>query len=493
MKRIRKLKNYIFSTWMKAYKRSKNQREIIQEAENYKNEQIKWIKATKFWMQTTKSKYFAAWTIFSQIIKQENQIKEQHKTRVKKMNEFLNRAKQRLTQKDCKEEGELKMNSFNSIVNQDKNLSKKLSQKNNENGNFTLNEKNKEIKRELSSSSFSKDSKSIEAESTPTTIIEDTLSSTNTISNTNNNKKIVTPTTKSSSTITSSSIRKLKLTKPKITKADKKFCEEMEKRNQAILERKRQSEKRRKEKEEKLKKQKEEEERRKEEERKLETQRERQKKIEEKKKAKLEQIEKEKRREKFLRNVARAKEHYQKTLISNYGLYPWIQYRKLIQCDTREAEQSYQIKIKKQFFLHWYSKILNSQSEKEHQALMYYRKKCLKKYFNIYYEVYQEQLMILENCDELYLFNLMKFIWRQWLKRHEEKQEEEREKQEKQEKIADNFAKDYIPKRFLRKWISYYRNKKDEQWREYRKDLLRGKVKEWLSHSILNTKNICQQ
>jgi len=156
---------------------------------------------------------------------QENQIKEQHKTRVKKMNEFLNRAKQRLTQKDCKEEGELKMNSFNSIVNQDKNLSKKLSQKNNENGNFTLNEKNKEIKKELSSSSFSKDSKSIEAESTPTTITEDTLSSTNTISNTNNNKKIVTPTTKSSSTITSSSIRKLKLTKPKITKADKKFCE----------------------------------------------------------------------------------------------------------------------------------------------------------------------------------------------------------------------------------------------------------------------------
>jgi hypothetical protein len=131
-------------------------------------------------------------------------------------------------------------------------------------------------------------------------------------------------------------------------------------------------------------------------------------------------------------------------LISNYGLYPWIQYRKLIQCDTREAEQSYQIKIKKQFFLHWYSKILNSQSEKEHQALMYYRKKYLKKYFNIYYEVYQEQLMILENCDELYLFNLMKFIWRQWLKRHEEKQEEEREKQEKQEKIADNFAKEYL-------------------------------------------------
>jgi len=39
----------------------------MQEAENYKNEQIKMIKATKFWMQNVKSKCFAAWTIFSQI------------------------------------------------------------------------------------------------------------------------------------------------------------------------------------------------------------------------------------------------------------------------------------------------------------------------------------------------------------------------------------------------------------------------------------------
>jgi len=42
-------------------------RELIQEAENYKNEQIKLIKAIKFWMQTTKSKCFVAWTIFSQV------------------------------------------------------------------------------------------------------------------------------------------------------------------------------------------------------------------------------------------------------------------------------------------------------------------------------------------------------------------------------------------------------------------------------------------
>ncbi|KAG4104145.1 hypothetical protein H8356DRAFT_1640010 [Neocallimastix lanati (nom. inval.)] len=497
-----KIKNYIFSTWIKAYKKSKNQRELIQEAENYKNEQIKLIKAIKFWMQTTKSKCFVAWTIFSQVKKQEDQIKEQHKTRVKKMNEFLNREKKRLVEKQ-NQENELKMSQLIEIMNQEKDLSLNLLQTSNKNKSSfstSLNKKEKENEKKnevLSSLSLSssplKDKPSEETATISSTksIEEATLTSlTKSISN---EEALIKPTSnikynKKKNSLLTSSIRNFKSTKPRITKADKKFCEEMEKRNQQILERKRQSEQRRKEKEEKLKKQKEEEARKKEEEIQIELQRERQRRLEEKKKAKLEQIEKEKRREKFLSDNAKAKEHYNKVLILYYGLYPWKQYSWMIKKDNQDAEQMYQIKIKKQFFHQWHKHILDKQSKDENQAIMFYRKKCLKKFFTQYYDFYQEYLMVLDSCDELYCINLMKLVWRQWYKKHEEIQEIERENQEKLEKIADNYAKKYIPKRFLRKWIIYYRNKKDEQWREYRKELLRGKVKEWLSHSTLNSK-----
>ncbi|OUM63799.1 hypothetical protein PIROE2DRAFT_9601 [Piromyces sp. E2] len=101
--------------------------------------------------------------------------------------------------------------------------------------------------------------------------------------------------------------------------------------------------------------------------------------------------------------------------------------------------------------------------------------------------------MVQDNCDEFYLLNLLKSSWKYWMQQHHRKQEEEKKRQEALEEIADNYAKNYVPKRFLRKWATYYRNKKDEQWREYRKELLRGKVKEWLSHSNLNTQTIPPQ
>ncbi|ORX81201.1 hypothetical protein BCR32DRAFT_268416 [Anaeromyces robustus] len=266
----------------------------------------------------------------------------------------------------------------------------------------------------------------------------------------------------------------------------------MEKRNQAILERKRQSEQRRKEKEERLKKQKDEEEKKREQEKKLEIQRERQKRIEERKKAKLEQIEKEKRREKFLKEIAKAKNHYNKTLIFNYGLKPWKQYSKMVKYDEYNSKEIYINKKKKCFFTIWHEKILNKQNEDEYKATNHYRKKCLKKYFTIYFNLYEERLIELDYCDKLYYINIRKTAWNQWILQHKKKQEEETIRQQKLEKIADDYAAKYIPKRFLRNWIAYYRNKKDEQWHEYRKELLRGKVRQWLSHSSLNTQNNCQ-
>jgi len=100
-----------------------------------------------------------------------------------------------------------------------------------------------------------------------------------------------------------------------------------------------------------------------------------------------EQIEKEKRREKFLSDNAKAKEHYNKVLILYYGLYPWKQYSWMIKKDNQDAEQMYQIKIKKQFFHQWHKHILDKQSKDENQAIMFYRKKCLKKFFTQYYDV----------------------------------------------------------------------------------------------------------
>ncbi|OUM63798.1 hypothetical protein PIROE2DRAFT_9600, partial [Piromyces sp. E2] len=198
---------------MKTYKKSKNQRELIEEAENYKNEQIKMIKATKFWMQTTKSKCFAAWTIFSQIKKQENQIKEQHKHRLKKMNEFLSIAKQRLQEKQSQEE-ELKMNRLTEVINQDKDISKKLSKFSKE---ISTSETTKKVHLQTElSTPLSRSSSTPPQSNSPITPSSTTLNNNHKKSSTSNTSLLRTPT---------SSMRKFKSTKPRISKADKKFCE----------------------------------------------------------------------------------------------------------------------------------------------------------------------------------------------------------------------------------------------------------------------------
>lgn len=125
------------------------------------------------------------------------------------MNEFLNIAKQRLKEKQTQEE-ELKMNRLTSLIDQDKILSEKLSVISDNNKSST---KNNEIQKpiSMSSSSPSLENKPLEIE-TPSTVKSSSLA----IPNKNSTKK---------TTKTISSIKKFKSTKPKITKADKKFCE----------------------------------------------------------------------------------------------------------------------------------------------------------------------------------------------------------------------------------------------------------------------------
>jgi len=111
------------------------------------------------------------------------------------MNEFLNIAKQRLQEKQSQEE-ELKMSRLTSIIDQDKNLTKKITKLSQENQSLVEKMNNKSNENStvtLEKSSHPRVSTSVKTATKPL------------------------PTT--------SSMRKFKSTKPRITKADKKFCE----------------------------------------------------------------------------------------------------------------------------------------------------------------------------------------------------------------------------------------------------------------------------
>ncbi|ORX81200.1 hypothetical protein BCR32DRAFT_245072 [Anaeromyces robustus] len=118
------------------------------------------------------------------------------------MNEFLTEVKQRLKEKQDQEE-ELKMKQLTTIIEKDNNMSKKLSKLSNINKSLiTENENESKIKSTSSS------------ELTPTNISDNP----NLVTSIKNKKTIM-------NSSNSTSIRKFKSTKPKITKADKKFCE----------------------------------------------------------------------------------------------------------------------------------------------------------------------------------------------------------------------------------------------------------------------------
>jgi len=140
------------------------------------------------------------------MIEQENKIKEQHKNRIKKMNEFLNIAKQRLQEKQSQEE-ELKMNHLTEVINQDKNIGERLLKISKE---FST----PEVKEDESFQMLSTTSRS----STPPSNVPNKPNKKSSTILKDNKKK----TTLNTST---SSMRKFKSTKPRITKADKKFCE----------------------------------------------------------------------------------------------------------------------------------------------------------------------------------------------------------------------------------------------------------------------------
>lgn len=67
--------------------------------------------------------------------------------------------------------------------------------------------------------------------------------------------------------------------------------------------------------------------------------------------------------------------------------------------------------------------------------------------------------------------------WKIWKNKYNIRKEKEEKRMCELQEIADNYAKKYVPKRFMRKWIEYIQRQKDEQWKEYRRKLLRDKVK----------------
>jgi len=59
----------------------------------------------------------------------------------------------------------------------------------------------------------------------------------------------------------------------------------------------------------------------------------------------------------------------------------------MVKKDEQISLQFHQDRLKNQFFTQWYNKILDKQEEEEHRAIIFHRKKCLKKYFSIFINV----------------------------------------------------------------------------------------------------------
>ncbi|KAJ3085806.1 hypothetical protein HK102_013813 [Quaeritorhiza haematococci] len=272
------------------------------------------------------------------------------------------------------------------------------------------------------------------------------------------------------------------ITAPKPSKRDLRLIENMEKRETERQQRRAAMEERKRQRMEMLQKQKEEEERRK-----LEEEEEAKRKLveqkkEEKRLARLAAEQKEREKQQHIANLAKATHHYQThVLLRHFGITPW---RRLISFHHKNETKAQHLYEKSSLLKHpfhtWQQALKTRRQQRKRKAEEVYRMKLEKAMWSRWEQAIRIRQGLISRSDLAYGCMLVKRAFRVWGRAARERAEAYKVLERKADVYATTKA---IPRRYLRYWREYVKETKETRWREYRRQMLRERVKEMLTNS----------
>ena len=257
--------------------------------------------------------------------------------------------------------------------------------------------------------------------------------------------------------------------RPKSLLAMEKRAEERMRKREELLERKKQAEEERLE---RLRLEDEEQKRLEEEEKR--------KKREERKRIKLLEIEKENERKAFIAKMQqlrkKAEAHYRKTLLSNFGLKPWLKYKQYREEQMKIARCHDETTLCRNVITSWFQFVRSDRIEKEKLSLTFYsallRRRCFQNWLR-----YGEAMSILEKKADIYHTSVLKGLY---LRKWERFVTNERLAYFEREEIALHHNEKRLLRRGLNIIFMHKQNAKREEERHQRIANMRRKVAELL-------------
>ncbi|XP_054829516.1 coiled-coil domain-containing protein 191 [Eublepharis macularius] len=202
---------------------------------------------------------------------------------------------------------------------------------------------------------------------------------------------------------------------------------------------------------------------------------------EERRLQKMKELEKQKRLEREQQLLSKAKEHYVKMLLKNWGLEPWKRLIVLTQQNTMVAERHRCLELQRKCLLSWLQHTQETLAKKTAQAEEVYSclvlKRCLRSW--IKYKDYASALE--ENANKFCEASLKKTAFGVWLDMFNKEKHALWEKQ----KIADQYNYRRITWIAFRAWRQFPTLMKEEREREERLQQLRKRVTEILPDFLI--------
>ncbi|KAJ3053408.1 hypothetical protein HK097_004352 [Rhizophlyctis rosea] len=186
--------------------------------------------------------------------------------------------------------------------------------------------------------------------------------------------------------------------------------------------------------------------------------------------------------------VAKAKSHYTNSLLRRQGLEPL---KKLVEKHKKEfnkGEEWRRMVMGRRHLRVWRAEVERRWGVREWDAGRWGRERCKRRFWRIWKEKLQTNFHTQTHASHHHIQTTKRYIFSIWLHSALEKRRKREEHERRMEELADGLALRLVPKRYLRLWKTYVKNQKEEKWREYRKQVLRDRVKELLVHSRFEAK-----
>lgn len=194
-------------------------------------------------------------------------------------------------------------------------------------------------------------------------------------------------------------------------------------------------------------------------------------------------IQKEKLKNLQILKMKEATRHNLKSVMFFYGFKPWMKYVLLLKKELVACEKFHQKNLLRAVFS-TLRKRINDKRQREFQRAVDFNNfqivktshNCIKTRLKIINSIRNEADYFSQKMKKKHSYIAWKLnfqIKKPTRIRYERNQCEK----------ADNLAKRLVPKRCIREWRRFVIEKKEEQWREFRKDCLRKSVKNLLVNS----------